>query len=84
MGITALYSEDHTKHVNKSRGKSAQVLNVKVSGTVTTVIRIVRGQILLYYTGQIPAVWVWNDYHNNHKIHLNSKHQPAFIIQLCE
>jgi hypothetical protein len=58
MGITALHSEDHTKHVNIPCGKKCAVLNVKVSGTVTTVIRNVRGQRLLYYIGQIPAVWV--------------------------
>lgn len=84
MGITALHSEDRMKYVNTPCGKSAQGLNFKVSGTVTTVIRSVRGQRLLYYIDQIPAVWVWYDYHNNHKIPLNSKHQPAFIMQMCE
>jgi len=84
MGITALHSEDHIKHVNTLCGKSEEGLNFKVSGTVTTVIRSVRRQRLLYYIGQIPAVWVWYDYHNNHKIPLNSKYQPAFIMQMCE
>jgi hypothetical protein len=58
MEITTLHSEDHIKHVNTPRGQNAQVLNVKVSGTVTSVIQSVRGQRLRYYTGKLRAVCV--------------------------
>jgi hypothetical protein len=47
VGITALNSEDNIKHVTAPCGKNAQILNVKGSGTVTTVIQSVKGQRLL-------------------------------------
>jgi hypothetical protein len=47
MGITALHSEDHIKHINAPCGKNAQLLNCKGIGTVTTVIQSARGQRLL-------------------------------------
>jgi hypothetical protein len=83
MGITALHSEDHTKQINTLWGKNVQVLNVKVSGTVTTVFRSVRGRRLLYHIGQMTAA-LWYDYHNIYKIPLNGKNQPNFIMQTCE
>ena len=47
MGITPLHSEDHIEHVKAPCEKNSQLVNVKGSGRVTTVIQSVRGQRLL-------------------------------------